>query len=245
MYLLMSDPESVQYHLFQTRHNELMSILRDLENSKSKEDATAELEVVRAKIAFLNKLLQYSYVYNSGSWTSAQARSEEEKDPRGRMPSRLKSEAPTPPKRIVSDPISNLGEATHFKNRFIVHNLQLKWHNDIRNIIFNYIHQISRRRGFIYYMSQRAIKFLSDVVQEQQVQQRQNESNGSFSEADINESCPGLSSAPDDVALLIQQLLDDKKDHFVVLDETQQSLSHNEKSGTAKHLAISRSFRRY
>ena len=54
----MSDPESVQYHLFQSRHKELMSLLRDLENRNSNEDATAELEVVRGKIAFLDKLLR-------------------------------------------------------------------------------------------------------------------------------------------------------------------------------------------
>jgi hypothetical protein len=233
----MSDPESVQYHLFQTRHKELMSLLHNLENRNSKEDTTAELEVVRGKIAFLDKLLRCSYVYNSGCWTSANGRSEQEKDSRGGKPSRLKSEASTPQRRIVSDPISGLGEETHFKNRFVVHNLQLRWHNDIRNIIFNYIHQIGRRRGFIYYMSQRAIKFLSDVVHEQKLQQVQNESNGSVNEADINDSHTSLSSAPDDVALLIQKLLDDKKDHFVVLDETQQSSSQYEKPGATKHLA--------
>ena len=69
------------------------------------------------------------------------------------------------------------------------------------------------------------------------LQQDQNESNGSVNETDVNESQSGLSSAPDDVALLIQQLLDDKKDHFVVLDETQQSLSQDEKPGTARRLA--------
>jgi hypothetical protein len=53
-----------------------------------------------------------------------------------------------------------------FNNRFIVHNAQIKWNNSLRNIILRYIHQNSQRRGFVYYMSRKAIKFLLDVVEE-------------------------------------------------------------------------------
>ncbi len=59
--------------------------------------------------------------------------------------------------KIVSD----------FNNRFIVHNAQLKWNNSLRNIILRYVHQVSQRRGFIYYMTRRAVKFILDIVEEQ------------------------------------------------------------------------------
>src|SRR5205814_7223579 len=53
-----------------------------------------------------------------------------------------------------------------FNNRFIIHNIHLKWNNSLRNIILRYIHQVSQRRGFVYYMSRRAVKFILDIVEE-------------------------------------------------------------------------------
>ncbi|KAL2075315.1 hypothetical protein VTL71DRAFT_258 [Oculimacula yallundae] len=54
-----------------------------------------------------------------------------------------------------------------FNNRFVIHNMQLKWNNLLRNIILRYIHQVSQRRGFVYYLSRRAVKFILDIVDEQ------------------------------------------------------------------------------
>jgi hypothetical protein len=54
-----------------------------------------------------------------------------------------------------------------FNNRFIIHNVHLKWSNSLRNIILRYIHQVSQRRGFVYYMSRKAVKFILDIVEEQ------------------------------------------------------------------------------
>ncbi|RAL68442.1 hypothetical protein DID88_007171 [Monilinia fructigena] len=54
-----------------------------------------------------------------------------------------------------------------FNNRFVIHNMQLKWNNLLRNIILRYIHQVSQRRGFVYYLSRRAVKFILDIVEEQ------------------------------------------------------------------------------
>jgi hypothetical protein len=70
------------------------------------------------------------------------------------------------------DQISRLDDApladytSDFNNRFIVHNAQIKWNNSLRNIILRYIHQNSQRRGFVYYMSRRAVKFILDVLDE-------------------------------------------------------------------------------
>lgn len=57
--------------------------------------------------------------------------------------------------------------ASDFLNRFVMHNLQLKWNNLLRNIILRYIHQVSQRRGFVYYLSRPAVKFILDIVEEQ------------------------------------------------------------------------------
>ncbi|KAL1838040.1 hypothetical protein VTJ49DRAFT_3113 [Mycothermus thermophilus] len=57
--------------------------------------------------------------------------------------------------------------ASDFKNRFVVHNMQLKWNNTLRNIILRYIHQVGQRRGFVYYLSRPAVKFILDLVEEQ------------------------------------------------------------------------------
>ncbi|CAK7216620.1 Protein SABRE [Sporothrix bragantina] len=57
--------------------------------------------------------------------------------------------------------------ASEFTNRFVVHNMKLKWNNMLRNIILRYIHQVSQRRGFIYYLSRPAVKFIIDIVEEQ------------------------------------------------------------------------------
>jgi hypothetical protein len=57
--------------------------------------------------------------------------------------------------------------ASDFNNRFIIHNVQLKWNNALRNILLRYSHQVSQRRGFVYYMSRRAVKFILDIVDEQ------------------------------------------------------------------------------
>ena len=66
-----------------------------------------------------------------------------------------------------TDDISSPKPTSDFDNRFIIHNVQLKWNNSLRNIILRYVHQVSQRRGFVYYMSQRAVKFILDIVNEQ------------------------------------------------------------------------------
>ncbi|KAF4979054.1 hypothetical protein FZEAL_4664 [Fusarium zealandicum] len=56
---------------------------------------------------------------------------------------------------------------SEFNNRFVIHNLQLKWNNLLRNIVLRYLHQNSQRRGFTYYLSRPAVKFILDIVEEQ------------------------------------------------------------------------------
>ncbi|OCK85690.1 hypothetical protein K432DRAFT_377459 [Lepidopterella palustris CBS 459.81] len=97
-----------------------------------------------------------------------------------------------------------------FNNRFIVHNVHLKWSNSLRNIILRYIHQVSQRRGFVYYMSRRAVKFILDIIEEQ------NKSKQS-SMTQLNNgtpSAPSLSPQDDDELSIndrVEQLLADGK----------------------------------
>jgi len=228
--MLNSDPERVQSELFQKRYNELQTILRDLEEKPKSDDTEAQAKIVRDKIFFLNQLVQHSQVQNS---TLAADPPTNEGLPKSQS---ARTFASDDKRTIGAEPIPSLGGSTHFKNRFIVHNLQLKWHNDIRNVIFNYIHQISRRRGFIYYMSQRAIKFLSDVVKEQQTQQEHSQPDLSAEDMPGADSASGGPPAVDDVTAMIQHLLDDKKDNFVVFDETQEQNMRDDRPGATTRM---------
>ncbi|KAH1461292.1 hypothetical protein KXX13_007305 [Aspergillus fumigatus] len=104
--------------------------------------------------------------------------------------------------------------ASDFNNRFLIHNMQLKWNNSLRNIILRYIHQVSQRRGFVYYMSRRAVKFILDIVEEQNKNNQRRskmfkDSSRRPSNADIDE---------DSVEDRIEQLLNDTK-RFVSAEE--------------------------
>ncbi|KAL4787955.1 mitochondrial protein from FMP27-domain-containing protein [Aspergillus varians] len=101
-----------------------------------------------------------------------------------------------------------------FTNRFMIHSVQLKWNNSLRNIILRYIHQVSQRRGFVYYMSRRAVKFILDIVEEQTKNQ------GNYSKI-FKSSSRRPSEVHDDddsVEDRIEQLLHDAK-RFVNAEE--------------------------
>ncbi|KAI1502335.1 mitochondrial protein from FMP27-domain-containing protein [Biscogniauxia marginata] len=102
--------------------------------------------------------------------------------------------------------------ASDFKNRFVVHNMQLKWNNLLRNIILRYSHQVSQRRGFVYYLSRPAVKFILDIVEEQ-ARAKQNNKPTNTSPAAPDSSTP---SADDksrdtnaDIEYRIKQILKD------------------------------------
>ncbi|KAH0538411.1 hypothetical protein FGG08_005011 [Glutinoglossum americanum] len=113
--------------------------------------------------------------------------------------------------------------ASDFNNRFIVHNMQMKWGNSLRNIILRYIHQVSQRRGFVYYMSRRAVKFILDIVEEQSRLNEQSGESSSFTSANPSEpvfsaSLDGNQESKVEVEGRIQQLLDDAN-KFVFADD--------------------------
>jgi len=121
---------------------------------------------------------------------------------------------------LESTPLADL--ISDFNNRFIAHNVQLKWNNALRNIILRYVHQVSQRRGFVYYMSRRAVKFILDIVEEQhKLKKKPTDSpTGStgpprFSPS-VSMSCEN--DMESNVEDRIQQLLDDGK-KFVEADD--------------------------
>lgn len=109
--------------------------------------------------------------------------------------------------------------SSEFNNRFTIHNVQLKWNNSLRNIILRYSHQVSQRRGFVYYMSRRAVKFILDIVDEQNKNKRKHPkmSRTQTRSDDDNE----------DVEDRIEQLLNDAK-RYVNADENEPSESNTQ-----------------
>ncbi|KAL8652016.1 MAG: hypothetical protein Q9226_004445 [Calogaya cf. arnoldii] len=94
-------------------------------------------------------------------WTASNGDTVEE----DMMTSSMSDDAQPGSEKIEAQPLASYVD--DFNNRFIVHNMQLKWNNSLRNIILRYVHQVSQRRGFIYYMSRTAVKFILDIVEEQ------------------------------------------------------------------------------
>ncbi|KAJ6099219.1 hypothetical protein N7467_000754 [Penicillium canescens] len=103
--------------------------------------------------------------------------------------------------------------SSDFNNRFMIHNVQLKWNNSLRNIILRYSHQVSQRRGFVYYMSRRAVKFILDIVEEQNKNKRkQPKMSKTQTRSEYNDE-------EEDVDDRIEQLLNDAK-RYVNVEET-------------------------
>jgi hypothetical protein len=126
----------------------------------------------------------------------------------------------TDPDTKGMDPAPIVENINDFNNRFIIHNAHFKWNNSLRNIILRYIHQVSQRRGFVYYMSRRAVKFILDIVEEQN---KKRESSGSG--LDNRTASAPLSPEGDDelsVHERVQQLLNDGK-KFVNADDPENS----------------------
>lgn len=115
--------------------------------------------------------------------------------------------------------------ASDFNNRFIVHNVQLKWNNALRNIILRYSHQVSQRRGFVYYMSRRAVKFIIDIVEEQSKTTQATRSKRNHQDIPPSPNVISPSDEKDDEIAIqdrIEQLLNDAK-RYVDADEATTS----------------------
>ncbi|KAL9128427.1 MAG: hypothetical protein Q9217_002889 [Psora testacea] len=136
---------------------------------------------------------------------------------------------------IESSPLGP--SVSNFNNRFIIHNVQLKWNNSLRNIILRYVHQVSQRRGFIYYLTRRAVKFILDIVEEQNKNKHmQTEKAGSSTTASKTPptaSRPKEENAESSVEDRIHDLLNDGK-RFVDADDP--TLSEESRLQNSGHL---------
>ena len=112
--------------------------------------------------------------------------------------------------------------ASEFQNRFIVHNAQIMWNNTLRNIILRYIHQVSQRRGFVYYLSRRAVKFILDVVEEQSKKASEKPATQGPRPRTTSKFSVGETDADLNVEERIEQLLRDAK-KFVYADDPSDS----------------------
>lgn len=56
------------------------------------------------------------------------------------------------------------GASNEFANRFIVHNVQIRWNNSVRNALFRYMQRVSYRRQFAYFTTRRAVAYVEKLI---------------------------------------------------------------------------------
>lgn len=169
------DPRGVQRQLIQERLNQLdkqktdhqrnlgKAELRFIKDDWKDENAKIEYEqlqgyanLLRDKQAFLESMMHRFSIRESRFGVSGNADKDTETE----------TLSPKPDAEDL-DTSSATDFISDFSNRFVIHNMQMKWNNSLRNTILTYIHQASQRRGFVYYLSRRAVKFILDIVEEQ------------------------------------------------------------------------------
>ena len=125
-----------------------------------------------------------------------------------------------------------------FNNRFIVHNVQLKWNNSLRNVILRYVHQVSQRRGFVYYMSRKAVKFILDIVEEQS-KTRQKQRDTSSQQTPKTQPSPSFSFSGEDkdsdLEERIERLLKESRNFVDADDPVPAELSPKPTTGNLRH----------
>ena len=181
-----NDPRKVQMSLIENRlrdleekmksHAKLMSeqelrVVRDGDQEPDLKDIQHSLQAQRQELESKQRFLERGLHRLAGHENPGEAGDESSPD---LSSNGIRSSADLPRKHPAEHvDMDGLFSASHdefasdFNNRFIIHNVQLKWNNSLRNTILRYSHQVSQRRGFVYYMSRRAVKFILDIVDEQ------------------------------------------------------------------------------
>lgn len=67
-----------------------------------------------------------------------------------------------------------------FHNRFIIHNMQLKWDKNLRDLFMNYVQKVSDRKSHVYYMSHRAVDLVESVLNNPNIAERSTLENDFF-----------------------------------------------------------------
>ena len=245
-----NDPRRIQCGLIEQRierikkqieHNhhaigeQEVKVLRELEQNQK--EAERRLNTFKSHAVFLQRKLEFLTSMHE-SLLDRLAASEGKTAPEGEQDTddefyEANGEDPTSESDTKGkDSKPNVDYISDFNNRFIIHNIHLKWGNSLRNIILRYIHQVSQRRGFVYYMSRRAVKFILDVVDEQNKSREPSmrEPSASF-EYESPDMDPTTPQAQGDQGLsideTIQQLLADGK-KFVEADDAEKDEKNKE-----------------
>ena len=122
-------------------------------------------EATKSSVAFMDEMLQ-KLPPNPKNPIDAAVHSTTNDEKDAGLPSEFEDSMSVSTETDVLAP--PLVSASSFKNCFIIHNVQWKWNNALRDIVLHYGHQVNQRRGFIYYLSRRAVRFIIDIVQEQE-----------------------------------------------------------------------------
>jgi Mitochondrial protein from FMP27/RNA pol II promoter Fmp27 protein domain/Golgi-body localisation protein domain/Domain of unknown function (DUF2405) len=244
------DPRRVQCQLIQSRLDQLqkqmdshtralgdaeLKHIKDENNSTFKNDFEAlnqHGDVLRDKKLFLESMMHRMATRVETNKNRAVPDRDSDVDSEGETPSAEKYDLETegldtnPGTEFVSD----------FNNRFVIHNMQLKWNNMLRNIILRYIHQVSQRRGFVYYLSRRAVKFILDIVEEQNKGKATKPGTNTQTDNSATATSPtspqGDAPGSQDIEDRIREILADGKSFVSVDDpqtqETSERVSHEE-----------------
>lgn len=181
-----NDPRRVQMRLIENRlsdiyeklkrHDKLLGehelrVVRDGDHNNSLKEAHESLNQQKAELESKQRFLEHG-LKRLGRHSHPGEQGDADRDVGHRGSESSVTDSPNVQDGTHID-IDGLFSASHdefasdFNNRFIIHNIQLKWNNSLRNTILRYSHQVSQRRGFVYYMSRRAVKFILDIVDEQ------------------------------------------------------------------------------
>ncbi|RMZ85531.1 hypothetical protein DV737_g538, partial [Chaetothyriales sp. CBS 132003] len=179
-----NDPRKVQMSLIESRlrdvneklisHRRLigeqeLKVIRDGPQDPTLKDTHQALETQKRELESKQKFLENGLRRLAGHSHPGEGSNGDSEHPSGSQTSTPDS-AQHPSGQVDLDGLFSASQdefASNFNNRFIVHNVQLKWNNAVRNTILRYSHQVIQRRGFVYYRSRRAVKFILDIVGEQ------------------------------------------------------------------------------
>jgi hypothetical protein len=205
-----------------------LQIVREIDNTEERQQ---RLETLKSHAVFLQRKLEFlSSMHESlleRVETTARSAATDGGETDGEdeyFEAREGSHAMDPDTKGM-DSAPNADQISDFNNRFIIHNIHLKWSNSLRNIILRYIHQVSQRRGFVYYMSRKAVKFILDVVDEQNKSRGPSTSSPDNDDPDATPLCSN-NDAGLNIDETVQQLLADGR-KFVEADDAERSAGSN------------------
>jgi hypothetical protein len=165
-----------QQSLIKGRLDELQEQLhtnKAMVNSLSKDDS--QVPVIEAAIAMINDRIQTVSQIRSRARDKVQIAIERSAQKISlAMNQEQHHDNGTP--HCEHDETNSDEDGTSFSGRFIIHSFQMKWNNSVRNTLMKYLSRVGERRAFSYIVTQRAIKYLDDLV-EKQLQQQQSQQN--------------------------------------------------------------------